>query len=404
MDLEHSRYATFDELREYCWRVASTVGLICLNIFGCRHPGGRDYAMNLGLALQLTNIVRDVKTDLSRGRIYLPQDETARAPAAPRTALAGPARCTGPVAALLALQCRRARDYYDRAAAALPPGEARHLVAAEIMGAIYFAILQRIERRGYDVFSEVVRVPRPAARLDCRGDLGAHADARAASRRWRRPARRDRRRRRGRRRRLRRPERRRARWPTAGARVLVVEARPVLGGRTFATRDRTTGDWVDNGQHVLLGCYHETLAYLARIGARDRVRVQSSLAVPMVDTAGAGQELRCPALPSPLQLVAGVLAWPALSWRERLSVLRHGARARRRSDATSAESLTVRRVAAAHAARPPRLVRAAVGAARGRGAQSAHRPRQRPARSWRWSAGCSARAPTTRRWCCRRSR
>ena len=74
-------------------------------------------------------------------------------------------RVTPPVAALLALQCARARDYYDRAAAALPPGESRHLVAAEIMGAIYFAILQRIERRGFDVFTEVVRVPRPQRAL-----------------------------------------------------------------------------------------------------------------------------------------------------------------------------------------------------------------------------------------------
>ncbi len=78
MDLDHRRYQTFDDLRKYCWRVASTVGLICLNIFGCRHPGGRDYAMNLGLALQLTNIVRDVKTDLDHGRVYLPQDELRR--------------------------------------------------------------------------------------------------------------------------------------------------------------------------------------------------------------------------------------------------------------------------------------------------------------------------------------
>jgi hydroxysqualene dehydroxylase len=127
----------------------------------------------------------------------------------------------------------------------------------------------------------------------------------------------------------------------AGARVVVVEARPVLGGRTFATRDRTTGDWVDNGQHVLLGCYHETLAYLARIGARDRIRVQSSLTVPMVDTSGRRSELRCPALPSPLQLVAGVLAWPALSFTDRLSVLwmSRALEARSRHDA---ESLTVR--------------------------------------------------------------
>ena len=159
MDLEHTRYATFADLREYCWRVASTVGLICLNIFGCRHPGGRDYAMNLGLALQLTNIVRDVATDLGRGRIYLPQDEIERAGCSEAQLKAGVV--TPPVTALLEQQCQRARAYYDRAAAALPPGEARHLVAAEIMGAIYFAILQRIERRGFDVFSEVVRVPRP---------------------------------------------------------------------------------------------------------------------------------------------------------------------------------------------------------------------------------------------------
>ena len=160
MDLTRSRYATFDELREYCWRVASTVGFICINIFGCRHPGGRDYAMNLGLALQLTNIVRDVKTDLGNGRIYLPQDELQAAGCSEAALAAG--EVTGPVRAVLELQLRRARDYYERAAAALPPGEAKHLVAAEIMGAIYFGILERIEARGYDVFTDVVRVPRPA--------------------------------------------------------------------------------------------------------------------------------------------------------------------------------------------------------------------------------------------------
>jgi 15-cis-phytoene synthase len=160
MDLTRQRYATFDDLREYCWRVASTVGIICLNIFGCRHPGGRDYAMNLGLALQLTNIVRDVKTDLAGGRIYLPQDEMRRVGCTEAALAAG--QVTGPVAALLELQCRRAHEYYERAAAALPPGEARHLVAAEIMGAIYYGILERIEQRRFDVFSEVVRVPRPA--------------------------------------------------------------------------------------------------------------------------------------------------------------------------------------------------------------------------------------------------
>ena len=159
MDVAHHGYASFDELREYCWRVASTVGIICLNIFGCRHPGGRDYAMQLGLALQLTNIVRDVKTDLAQGRIYLPRDEMSRCGCTDDDLRRG--IVTPGVRSLLALQCQRAREHYDRAAAALPPGESRRLVAAEIMGAIYFAILQRIERRDYDVFSEVVRVPRP---------------------------------------------------------------------------------------------------------------------------------------------------------------------------------------------------------------------------------------------------
>ena len=160
MDLARQRYGTFDELHEYCWRVASTVGIICLEVFGCRHPGGRAYAMNLGLALQLTNIVRDVKTDLAQGRIYLPQDEMRQCGCTEDDLRRGVV--TPPVAALIELQCHRARDYYNRAAAAMPAGEARHLVAPEIMGAIYYGILQRIEQRRYDVFSEVVRVPRPA--------------------------------------------------------------------------------------------------------------------------------------------------------------------------------------------------------------------------------------------------
>jgi 15-cis-phytoene synthase len=185
MDLDRQRYETFDELREYCWRVASTVGLICLNIFGCRHPGGREYAMNLGLALQLTNIVRDVGTDFAHGRVYLPQDEMRRFHCTEAHLRAG--ALTDNVRDLLAHQLARAREYYARAAAARPPGESKHLVAAEIMGAIYFGILKRIEARGYDVFTDVVRVPRPTrawiaastwARTLARAGLEALAPAR----------------------------------------------------------------------------------------------------------------------------------------------------------------------------------------------------------------------------------
>lgn len=111
----------------------------------------------------------------------------------------------------------------------------------------------------------------------------------------------------------------------SGARVLIVEARPGLGGRATAFTDPATGERVDNGQHILMGCYDATFAFLRRIGAADRVRWQSGLEVPMIDRAGRYSVLSLPALPSPLHLLAGVLTWEALSWGERLSVLRIGA-------------------------------------------------------------------------------
>ena len=158
MDVGSRRYATFAELREYCYRVASTIGLICNAIFGCRSEQSRRYAVDLGLALQLTNILRDVAPDLARGRLYIPLEDLAAFGCTEDDLRAG---LVGNVPQLLAHQARRAREHYARAHAALPRDERRRLVAAEIMGAIYRAILARIERRGYDVFSSTVRVPRP---------------------------------------------------------------------------------------------------------------------------------------------------------------------------------------------------------------------------------------------------
>jgi zeta-carotene desaturase len=108
----------------------------------------------------------------------------------------------------------------------------------------------------------------------------------------------------------------------AGRRVLVLEARGQLGGRATAFSDRETGELVDNGQHVLFGCYRETFRLLRRIGAEGNVRVQPSLEVPYLDESGRRSVLRCPPLPSPLHLVAGIFTWDALSWGERLTVLR----------------------------------------------------------------------------------
>jgi len=156
MDLDRSRYATFDDLYEYCWRVASTVGLICLEIFGARDA--RDYAVNLGVALQLTNILRDVAADFEGGRLYLPQEDLARFDVG--EADLGSGRMSDRVRELLAFEAGRARDYYARARAAKPRHDRRSLVAAEIMAAIYRALLREIEQGGYDVFSRRVRVSR----------------------------------------------------------------------------------------------------------------------------------------------------------------------------------------------------------------------------------------------------
>ncbi|MEP6782486.1 MAG: hydroxysqualene dehydroxylase HpnE, partial [Acidobacteriota bacterium] len=126
-----------------------------------------------------------------------------------------------------------------------------------------------------------------------------------------------------------------------GARVLVVEARPGLGGRATAFTDPDTGERVDNGQHILMGCYYDTFAFLRRIGAEDRLRWQTGLRVPMIDRAGQHSVLSLPALPPPLNFLAGVIAWDALNWSERMSVLRIGSLLRSRSN-EALGSLTVR--------------------------------------------------------------
>jgi phytoene synthase len=159
MDIGHRRYKTFGELYQYCYRVASTVGLVCVQIFGCEEAASRDYAVDLGVALQLTNILRDVPADLAQGRLYIPLDELERFGCSEDALQTTPR--AAPVRALLAFQGGRAREYYARASRNMSRDEARRLVAAEIMSGIYHAILDEIERRDYDVFTEKVRVPRP---------------------------------------------------------------------------------------------------------------------------------------------------------------------------------------------------------------------------------------------------
>jgi phytoene synthase len=162
MDLDMTRYQTFADLFQYCRRVASAVGLVCIKIFGCRSAASCDYALNLGVALQLTNILRDIKDDLARGRVYLPLEDLAAYGCTIADLETGVVSM--PIRALLAFECRRARDFYQRAIDARTPEDRPKLVAAEIMRAVYFETLKRIERsgpHGYDVFTARVRVARP---------------------------------------------------------------------------------------------------------------------------------------------------------------------------------------------------------------------------------------------------
>ncbi len=133
-----------------------------------------------------------------------------------------------------------------------------------------------------------------------------------------------------------------------GARVVVLESKAVLGGRATAFNDPQTGERVDNGQHVMLGCYHETFAFLRQIGTEDRVRVQPGLEVDFVDRTGERSRLSLPALPPPLNFAAGLLDWTALGWRDRVAAMRMAApiRIAQRAQRAEGRGQTPTRIAA----------------------------------------------------------
>lgn len=159
MDLSNHRYGNFTELSRYCYRVASIVGLICLRIFGEAEERGRRYAENLGLALQLTNILRDVGSDLSRGRVYLPTDELARFGVS-EEGLRSNERDRA-FLELMRFQAERARSFFEAAEREVQTLDRRRLLAAEIMAGVYRRLLDRIEASGFDVLAREVRVSKP---------------------------------------------------------------------------------------------------------------------------------------------------------------------------------------------------------------------------------------------------
>lgn len=160
MDLDTLRYETYEQLELYCYRVASVVGLLSIEIFGYQDPKCRDYAIYLGKALQLTNILRDVRSDAGRGRIYLPLAELKKFGVSETEILQS--QYSDRFAKLAASVAARARDYYRLARETLPPGDRRSMVAAELMGSVYWRLLQKLEAANFNVLGlEPTRLSKP---------------------------------------------------------------------------------------------------------------------------------------------------------------------------------------------------------------------------------------------------
>jgi phytoene synthase len=159
MDLLNKRYHTFPELEQYCYRAASTVGLICAEVFGYKNEKTKQYAINLGIALQLTNILRDIKSDAKRGRIYLPLEDLHRFNYTEEDV--ANSVYNEQFRELMKFECDRAHEYFRRAKACLAEEDKPLFTAARTMGNIYYLLLLRIERAQYDVFSKRIRLSSP---------------------------------------------------------------------------------------------------------------------------------------------------------------------------------------------------------------------------------------------------
>ena len=155
-DLQVSRYKDFETLYQYCFRAAATVGLMCIEIFGYKTENAKQYAVNLGIALQLTNILRDIKFDAMNGRIYLPAEDLKRFGYSEDDLLNY--RYNESFIELMKFECKRAREYFEKANDCFVKEDRKLLFPARIMQKIYFNILEKIEKMNYNVFKKKAKV------------------------------------------------------------------------------------------------------------------------------------------------------------------------------------------------------------------------------------------------------
>ena len=155
-DLQTSRYKDFETLYQYCYRVAVTVGLISIEVFGYKTKNAKDYAANLGIAMQLTNILRDIKYDALNGRIYIPEEDLKRFGYSEDDLMNS--RYNDSFVELMKFECRRAREYFEKANDCFVKQDRNLLFPARIMQKIYFEILEKIEKMNYNVFKKKARI------------------------------------------------------------------------------------------------------------------------------------------------------------------------------------------------------------------------------------------------------
>jgi squalene synthase HpnD len=314
MDITPRRFATFEELSLYCYRVASAVGLVSINIFEYRNPQTREFAHALGMAFQLTNILRDVFHDLEEyGRVYLPQDELRAYGITEDDLKRG--EMTPALDALFRLQAHRAEHYFAKAARLIPPEDRANLQAALIMTEVYHDLLRKLQKCGFSRPGRPVKLGKVKKML---------AVMRAQRRRRKAPPR------------LLKPQH----IVVAGAgfagvaaaltlsrqghRVELLEAKAYSGGRAHSFTEAKTGLVLDNGQHIFMGCYHACLDLMDQLGVRHKLDCQEGMEVPYRSARNGATRLKVGRLPAPLHLLQALLGFKEIGWKDRWAIIGMG--------------------------------------------------------------------------------
>lgn len=314
MDIVARTYETFEETRQYCYGVASAVGLVSIRIFGCKNPMSEEFALAMGYALQFTNILRDVVEDrIQLGRVYLPQVEL-RAFGLTGDDLLDPSKKPEATAALFRLQYFRAKHFFNKTRRLVHPEDREALKAAFVMGAFYEAILEKIKAGGFRITEKRIRLSKfqklalmrrtlaelkkpqvvktpPRRVVVIGGGVAGIASAVALA--------------------------------GEGHSVTLLEAKAGLGGRATSFKHTPTGTTLDNGQHAVMGCYDEFLKLCDTLGVRGKFESTGALDVKYRSAGGRESRLRA-AWPEPVHGLGAILGFSELSFGDKLAVLRLG--------------------------------------------------------------------------------